>query len=103
MTLFQMKVSVKRAQAVGTNGRQEKQVVSTNVSCLITPMESRKEIEAGFTIGTAYDVYTPLNAFELKAGDQLDWNGAKFNIRNVLTFELPRVGHRHALATREGA
>lgn len=102
MTLYNMECEVKRSAAVGTNGRQEKQVVATKVRCHIAPMASRAEIEAGYTVGTGYDIYTPLTEFEMKTGDQVVWHGATFNVRGVRSYELPRIGHRHVLATREG-
>jgi hypothetical protein len=99
--LFVHKATVKRNQAVGTNGRSQKATVATDVSCTFIPMTTRTEVENGFSVGVGYDVYFPLSA-DVRAGDQLEWDGGKFNVRGVRTYSVPRIGHRHVLATREG-
>jgi hypothetical protein len=65
-------------------------------------MPSRYEIENGFSVGSAYDAYF-LPGADIKTGDQLTWNGDKYNVRAVRNYTgVPSIAHKHVLATREG-
>lgn len=101
--LFPHRASIKRSQAIGTNGRRQQVILATDAVCLFVPMASRAEIENGYEIGTGYDVYFKGTGQDVKTGDQLVWDGGTFNIRGVRTYAVPRIGHKHVLATREGA
>lgn len=92
--------AVKRAVPVGTNGRKEKQQLYASVRSLFIPMPTRAEMENRFSPGTAYDVYFPATA-DIKTGDQLVWDGDIFNVRAVRSYKVPRIAHKHVLATRE--
>ena len=100
--LYPHQCDIKRNQAVGTNGRKQKVLLHEGVRCLLVPMASRAEIEAGFTSGSGYDAYFASPTQDVKAADQLEWDGATFNVRAVRAYAVPGVGHTHCLVTREG-
>jgi hypothetical protein len=99
--VFKHYCGIKRDAALGTNGRMTKQTISTANKCLFLPMPSRAEIENNFSVGTAYDVFFPDPAHDVKTGDQLLWNAKAYNVRAARSYEVPRVGHMHCLVTRE--
>lgn len=101
--LFPHTCDTKRDTAVGTNGRHSKTAHLSGVACLFVPMPSRAEIDNGFSVGTGFDVYFKDQTTDVTTGDQLVRSGATYNVRSVARYEVPRVGHLHALATREGA
>jgi len=101
--LFPHAADIKRAVAVGTNGRKEKQTLYTGVVCLFTPMASRTEIENSFAVGYGYDVYFKGTSQDIIAGDQMIYDGGTFNVRAVRTYAgVGNVSHKHALVQREG-
>lgn len=100
--VFKHYCGVKRATALGTNGRQTKQTIAVAQRCLFIPMASRSEMDSGFTLGTGFDCYFADPDQDIQMGDQLVWNSRVFNVRAVHRYEVPQVGHVHCLVTREG-
>lgn len=100
--LFPHTCSVSRNSAVGTNGRKAPGLILEAVRCNFIPMSSRHEMESGFTVGSAYDVYFPSHLVDVKTGDRLVWEGQSFNVRTAHPYVAGRLSHKHALVTREG-
>lgn len=101
--VFKHYCGIKRSVALGTNGRKQKETISTSNRCLILPMPTRAEIQNGFTIGTAYDCYFANKDQDVQQGDQIIWNAKTFNVRAVAHYDVPRVGHVHVQMTKETA
>lgn len=101
--LFPHTCDVKRSTAVGTNGRKAKTTVATGQKCLIVPMSSRQELENSFSVGSACDVYFIDASADVRTGDQLTSGSKTYNVRAVAQYNVSRVGHLHAIATREAA
>lgn len=100
--LFPHRATVRRATPVGTNGRMVRSEIATGLPALFTPMASRAEIEQGYSPGVGYDIYCNPDA-DVRMGDQLVWEGQTFNVRGTRLYSVPRIGHLHVLAAREGA
>lgn len=100
--LFPFTCTVRRTVEVGTNGRTQKQDVATGVRCNIIPMATRYEIDLGFSMGLGYDAYFPDPTADVQVGDELVWEGSRYQVRSASSYIAGRVSHRHALVTREG-
>ncbi|WP_146082364.1 hypothetical protein [Rathayibacter sp. AY1C5] len=64
-------------------------------------MASRAEIENNYSPGVGYDVYLRPGA-DVRTGDQLVWGEVTLNVRAARLYDVPRIGHIHVLAAREG-
>ena len=100
--LFPHSATLKRDTAVGTNGRKTNQNVGTVGEILFVPMPSRREVEAGWSVGSGYDIYVKDQDADIRTGDQLIYDGATYNVRAANKYDVEVVGHLHVLATREG-
>lgn len=98
--LLSQTASIKRSQAVGTNGRTQQQTLYSNVACQAFPMSRATAIEHEFSLGRAYNVYFNVGQ-DVQTGDQLVIGSDTYDVRFVKAYSMSGVGHTLALCEQE--
>lgn len=101
MLLLQHTCDIYRNQAVGTNGRKAKALLTSNVRATFLPMSAEASIKNGYSVGNAYDVYFGPGT-DIKVGDRLKRDSDNYAVSAVIPFEgFGQVSHIQVIATRE--
>lgn len=97
MELFEHTADLARNVAVGTNGRKQLAALYTGVDCLALPMDARRAVDNGYSVGKAWDVFFAVDQ-DVKVGDQITVLGRALIVQGVQPFAVPDVGHTRVAA-----
>lgn len=100
MLLLEHTAVVSRSSALGTNGRMGPRETVSSIDCLALPLDTRTTVQAGLTIGKAWEVYFDTSC-DVAVGDLLTVNGTELSVTGVQTYTTAMNAHKRALCTQE--
>ena len=101
--LTQHTCTISRYKQLGTNGRNERIIIATNVPCTFVPMSAKAAISNNYSVGFGWDIYFGEDT-DVQSGDRLVWAGKGYTVGGSMPYlGFPGVSHVHVTAATEGS